>query len=118
MPREAFDKSKRLLTQQVFQKVFDKASYRVADRHFLILACPNLSGHARLGLVIGKKNIRLSVHRNRIKRVARETFRHHQHSFAGIDIIFLARRGLDKVPKSAFSSTLSQAWVQLALNTK
>ena len=52
--------------------------------------------HCRLGLVIAKKNVRLAVQRNRIKRLLRESFRAH-HGSQGIDIVVLARRGLDNI---------------------
>jgi ribonuclease P protein component len=48
---------------------------RSSDRHFTILARPNDTGAARLGLAISKKAAKRAVDRNRLKRLARETFR-------------------------------------------
>jgi ribonuclease P protein component len=117
VPKETFGKNKRLLTQQMFQQVFDKATFRVSHRKFLMLACPNELGRARLGLVIGKKNIRLAVNRNRVKRLARETFRHQQGNLPAIDIIFLARRGLDE-PNMNITEILSKAWIKLSQDAR
>lgn len=44
---------------------------------------------SRLGVIIGKKNIRLSVSRNRIRRVIREQFRTHALKRCGYDIVFV-----------------------------
>ncbi len=95
MPGETFEKGKRLLTSADYGFVFDRAELKVSDRHFLLLARKNDLGQARLGLVVGKKNVRLATRRNRIKRVARETFRKHQQLLDSLDIVFLARRGFD-----------------------
>ena len=101
-----------MLTQQTFQHVFDKASYRVSHRHFLILARSNDSKQARLGLVMGKKNIRLAVDRNRVKRIARESFRRHHANLPALDIIVIARRGLGDLDKN-IATMLSDAWLKL-----
>ncbi|MBV1931048.1 MAG: ribonuclease P protein component [Porticoccaceae bacterium] len=112
MPKETFGKNKRLLTQRIFQQVFDKAPFRVSHRNFLVLARPNELGRARLGLIIGKKNIGLAVNRNRVKRQARETFRHQHRDLPAIDVIFLARRGLDD-PNTNITEILNKAWIKL-----
>lgn len=44
---------------------------------------------SRLGVIIGKKNIRLSVSRNRIRRIIREQFRTHTLKDCGYDIVFV-----------------------------
>lgn len=48
---------------------------------------PNTLGHARLGVVVGKKIARLAVRRNYMKRVLREMFRREQHLLQGVDIL-------------------------------
>lgn len=109
----AFGRDKRLLTQPDFQRVFDTSDYRVSSRHFLILASHNQQGVPRLGLVIGKRNCRLAVSRNKIKRLARESFRHRQCSLPTVDIIFLARRELELLPATEFRDMLAKAWQKL-----
>lgn len=48
---------------------------------------PNTLGHARLGLIIGKKTARLAVQRNYMKRVLREMFRHERQALDGVDLL-------------------------------
>ena len=114
MPVATFEKSKRLLNAPAFQAVFDGAQYKVGHQYFLILARPTSLDHARLGLVIGKKNIRRSVHRNRVKRVVRETFRHNLDSLDSLDIIFLARKGFDSLQPSQQTRIMRETWQRLA----
>jgi ribonuclease P protein component len=94
--------------------VFDRALYKVGHQHFLILANCNQLGHPRLGLVIGKKNIRQAVHRNRVKRVVRETFRLNLPLLDSLDIIFLARKGFDTLQPSQQTRIMRDTWQRLA----
>ncbi len=106
-------KSRRLLNSKDFGWVFDEATFRASHRHCLILARANESSKPRLGLVIAKKNIRLAVERNRIKRQIRESFRQRQHQLPGIDAIVLARKGLDKLDNADIHQLLNQLWQKI-----
>lgn len=109
-----FPKSSRLLIGAQFQRIFQKADFKVSQRHFLILARQNNIGRPRLGLVVAKKHIRLAVQRNRIKRRIRETFRLQQHHLSNIDAIVLPRSGADKLGDKELSLLLEQQWQRLA----
>ncbi len=113
MPSWAFSKTHRLLNASDYQSVFDDAPFRASHKHLLILARPGTSESPRLGLVIAKKNIRLAVQRNHIKRIARETFRHQQGNLAGIDAIVLARRELDQLDNKALHKLFNQQWQRI-----
>jgi ribonuclease P protein component len=83
-----FQKQNRLLNAAAFGRVFKKAS-RSRDKFFTVLCCNNKEEIARLGLAVSKKQCRKANARNRIKRVVRETFRHHQHELCGLDLVVL-----------------------------
>lgn len=109
----AFRKSSRLLASPDFQRVFQNASFKVSHRHLLILATPNDVQRPRLGLVIGKKNVRLAVQRNRIKRHIRESFRLKQHKLPAMDAIVLARSQLDHLSNHKLDALLDKQWARL-----
>ena len=67
---------------------------------------------ARLGLVVGKKNIPTAVGRNRVKRLVRETFRQTDFPLS-LDIIFLARRDIDNLGDTELNLLLRQSWGRL-----
>lgn len=113
MSSQAFGKNLRLLSSSDFQVVFDDPSLRASHKHFLILARPNGLDYPRLGLVIAKKNIRLAVNRNRMKRLIRESFRQRQQNLAGIDAIVLARRGMDELENSELSAQIEKQWQRI-----
>jgi len=87
----SFSKANRLTKASEYQQVFDSAS-RFKDSNFLILARPNSTNVARLGLAISKKHLHLAVQRNRLKRLIRESFRQNQAALAGVDIVVMAQR--------------------------
>lgn len=100
-------KRQRLLHSRDFSQVFKQPAYRCSTPQMLLLAQPNECGLARLGLVVSRKNVGCAVARNRIKRLCREAFRVRAHDFATIDIIVLARSGLDKLDNSAVTAMLN-----------
>ena len=109
-----FPKSHRLLDSGDFQKVFDHAPLRASHKLFLILARPNGLEHPRLGLIIAKKHIRLASDRNRLKRLIRETFRHQQQSLKGIDVIVMARKGMNQPDNPNLIVQINGQWRRLA----
>ena len=113
LPAYAFPKSARLLTPVDYQRVFQSGQFKVSSKTVLVLAIANELGRPRLGLVIGKKNVRLAVQRNRIKRLARESFRLRQQAMPALDIVVLARRGLDKQQNSLLHAELNSLWDKL-----
>lgn len=113
MSAQTYGKTLRLLSPGDFKQVFDKATFRAPHQHFMLLACSNGLAHPRLGLVISKKNVRLAVNRNRVKRRVREYFRLHQHELPPIDCIFLARRGLDQVDPDTLTKQLHAQFKRL-----
>jgi ribonuclease P protein component len=104
-----FPKSHRLLKPADYGKVFDDVQLKVPHRNFLILATPNTFGHARVGLIFSKKNLKLAVQRNRVKRLVRETFRH-QENLPALDIVVLGRQGLVCLDNQAISASLNELW--------
>lgn len=111
MGSQQFTKTQRLLTATDYSNVFDNNSLRVSAKHFLILAYRSPDNRTgRLGLVIAKKNVKLAVQRNRIKRQIRESFRLKQDDLHQLDIVVLARRGLDQKNNTQISDELTRLW--------
>ena len=113
-----FGKARRLLKAAEFSRVFDGAEVRASHRHLLLLARTNGRAGHRLGLVIAKKNVRLAVQRNRIKRIAREVFRQLPSTGTepSLDVVLLARRGLDQLDNAELSTILQQQCRRLLHN--
>ncbi|WP_336334233.1 ribonuclease P protein component [Pseudomonas putida] len=116
MVSQDFSREKRLLTPRHFKAVFDSPTGKVPGKNLLILARENGLDHPRLGLVIGKKSVKLAVQRNRLKRLMRDSFRLHQHMLAGLDIVIVARKGLGEVENPELHQHFGKLWKRLARN--
>jgi ribonuclease P protein component len=106
-------KRQRLLRSGDFSQVFAQPVFRISAPQLLLLAAPNEHGVARMGLVVSRKNVGCAVARNRIKRLCREAFRVRAGDFATIDIIVLARGGLDKLDNPAVTALLNSLFDKL-----
>lgn len=106
----AFKKTQRLLKKVEYDNVFEKAK-KIVTNEYIVLYRNNELGYARLGLALSKKMIAKAHDRNRIKRLIREGFR--QTQLPGVDLIFLARKGIAKHSNSVINTQLSKTWEQL-----
>lgn len=101
----------RLLSAADYKRVFDDA-VRSSDKFFTVLASPNNLPHARLGTAITKKRVRRAVSRNRLKRVARESFRQAGNKFCA-DYVVLAGPACQKAENQQLFQSLSRHWLLL-----
>ncbi|MDT8398185.1 MAG: ribonuclease P protein component [Pseudomonadales bacterium] len=112
-PDQGFPKKSRLLSSKDYTPVFENPDFRVSSRHFLLLARSSKHAGARLGIVVGKKNIAKAVQRNRLKRLIRESFRAKKQHFDTIDLIVLARKGLAELDKQTIRHQLDVLFSEL-----
>ncbi|MGY8795941.1 MAG: ribonuclease P protein component [Woeseiales bacterium] len=108
----AFTRERRLLKGIQFNYVFAQPR-RSSDHYFSVLVRANNCACARLGLAIGKKKIRLSVARNRVKRLIRESFRHHTELLGAVDVIVLSRFD-GNADNASLSRSLLAHWTRLS----
>ncbi len=108
-----FGRELRLLTPSQFDNVF-KNPFRVASPLFTILAKPNQLTHPRIGLTIAKKRVKLAVHRNRIKRCVRDSFRLHQHQLPSVDLVLMVKGDISHTPNDELLKQLERLWQKIA----
>ena len=108
-----FPKCAKLLKPAEFKQVFNAAN-RVSDRHLTVFYNANDLHQARLGLAISKKVSKLAVDRNRIKRLARETFRLNQQQLPFLDFVVLARPSAVKTDNKVLIASFNKLWDKLS----
>ena len=113
-----FPRHVRLLNTGDYQSVFNGTTYKIFAGEFLLFAIKRDDNQNRLGLIVAKKTDKRAVGRNRIKRLVRDSFRHHKLPLAGLDIVFLARQGIKELDNSTLYKRLDKAWDQLAKKSK
>ncbi|AOE51040.1 ribonuclease P protein component [Kangiella sediminilitoris] len=106
---KSFPRNSRLLTAEDYKKVFKKPVKLVCPA-FTLLATPNSLKRPRLGLIVAKKNVKLAVERNRLKRVCRQSFRVKQHELPAFDIVLLARHGSSNMTNAVLFEHLNRLW--------
>jgi ribonuclease P protein component len=115
-PRDArfrFRRNNRLLNAAAFGRVFEKAQ-RSRDRCFTVLSRDNGRQDARLGLAISKKHCRRATSRNTIKRIVRESFRHHQAALRGLDVVVINQPAATTASRRQLFDSLAGHWRRCA----
>ncbi len=96
-----------------YKSVFDGALFKVHQPHFLFLAKITEQPQSRLGIVVAKKKVRRAHERNRIKRLARESFRLNQQNIDLLDIVVMPKVGIETIPNAELHQQLQFAWQKL-----
>lgn len=113
-PAKAVFTRRQKLTKAIeYKRVFDKP-FVSSDACFKVLARRNQTGQTRLGLAVSRQIDKRAVGRNRIKRIARESFRlHFAHSGAGLDVVILPRRETATMCNEKLFESLNRHWSRL-----
>lgn len=111
---QGFPKDSRLLCSADYGRVFDNVEFRVSTKHFLVLAKTNQNLGLRLGIIVAKKHVKLSVQRNRVKRLIRESFRTTNHSIENLDMVVLAKQGTGKKNNPDCLAEINSLWKKLS----
>ena len=82
-----FPRGYRLTHKQQFDRVLALRTFHLRSGCFRVYAAANEGSGARLGLIVGKRQLKRAVDRNRVKRVLRETFRGHRARLPTLDIV-------------------------------
>ncbi|HEU4620353.1 MAG TPA: ribonuclease P protein component [Gammaproteobacteria bacterium] len=106
-----FPPAKRLRRSHDYSRVFANPA-RSSDRYFTVLARQNELGAARLGLAISRKAASRAVDRNKLKRIARETFR--KQSLPPLDFVILARADAAAAARPALRASLAAHFAKLS----
>ncbi|BBI54953.1 ribonuclease P protein component [Vreelandella olivaria] len=113
VPQQGFPRQLRLLNAGDFSHVFEQADLKVHGKGMMALVRLSTRGHPRLGLVVSKKNVKRAVDRNRFKRLVRESVRLRQHQLPSVDIVVLARRGVQDIDNDTLHRQLHGMWKRL-----
>jgi ribonuclease P protein component len=73
---------------------------------------PNEGPRARLGLSIAARTVGNAVHRNRLRRLIRESFRQ-QRQLPAVDIVIGARNAARTAPPVELRAALQRMWKQI-----
>jgi len=118
MPDFDYPRELRLLTSGDFQRVSDGVTIKLPRQNILRLPRPNQVDRRRIGFIVSQKNVRRAVQRNRVRRIIRESFRLQQHKLPPVDIIIMARKGLDELSSDELHRLTKKCWSRLSKKAK
>ncbi|CAM3545852.1 ribonuclease P protein component [Halomonas casei] len=93
--------------------MFEQADLKVHGKGMMALVRFSTRGYPRLGLIVSKKNVKRAVDRNRFKRLVRESVRLRQDHLPSVDIVVLARRGVQDIDNDTLHRQLYGMWKRL-----
>ena len=80
----------------------------------MVIARLNGLEHPRLGLAVGVRAAGNAVKRNRLKRLARESFRRHQAQLPAADLVVNARPAAAQATNAEIVASLETLWIRIA----
>jgi ribonuclease P protein component len=107
-----FGPQRKLATAADFDRVF-REGQRSSDRIFTFLYRPNGGASPRLGFAVSRARVRLAVHRNRLRRLVRESFRMEHSTLPAVDIVVLARDGAAAAPNPDVRASIATHFTRL-----
>lgn len=96
--RYYFGADSRLKKATDFANVFNSRgteTKKINGENCILLHKINRLSRPRLGIIVSKKNVPLACARNRLKRIAKESFRLNQYKLTNIDCVLLIYKGAD-----------------------
>ena len=108
-----FPRAARILKPQDFTRL-RRTARRVGCRHFNAEAAPGTAEGPRMGLAVSRRVSTSAVRRNRIKRIARDSFRKARASLPCVDILLIARASADEQSNDILRADLEALWQRLA----
>jgi ribonuclease P protein component len=109
----SFPPRARLRQPREFEAVL-KRGRRVQEKLLTLVVLPASAGEARLGLAISARAVPLATGRNRIKRLARESFRATRARLPAGDLVLQARGGAAGASSAELRDTLQRLWRRAA----
>jgi len=111
----AFTRRQRLLTPAQYTRVLKKGK-RISGKYFRLAGIQRdePDAGARLGLTIAKRSVKRAVDRNQVKRLARESFRHHCAELLALDVVVFANPSAATAEPEELRRHLDRQWLQLS----
>ncbi len=107
---DCFPREYRLTEKRQFDAVLSTRTILLKSGSFRLYATANQEFGARLGLIVGKRQLKRAVDRNKVKRVLRETFRTRRSTLPALDIVVQLA---DRPRTDSVSEEVASMWPRL-----
>ena len=97
-----------------FANIYSKNKYFYNSGLIMLTKNNNLE-NPRLGISIPKKNLKLSVQRNKIKRIIKESFRLNYKKIDKLDIVLIGGKNINKFNIKNTQKSLLELWKKIKI---
>ncbi len=103
----------KIIKKQDFHRVFS-GQKRIHSAYFTIYWLRVDLEQPRIGIVISKKNVKLAVRRNRLRRLIKESFRQQLQQLPNVDLVVVVKKIADLATNQEVRACLNDSWLRLA----
>ena len=104
---------KYVLTTPAYNSVFSNPDIKLTEGMFFLIGKKNLSQIPRIGITIKKRDFKLAVERNALKRIIKVSFKGVSHKLPAFDYVIIVKG--NKADKEQIKERLKELW-QKCLN--
>jgi ribonuclease P protein component len=111
-----FSRQLRLHKQAQFAQIFEnkeRKTKKMRNLYFTLLYQNNELNHPRLGVIVGKNNVKKATKRNFLRRIVKESFRIQQQELPPLDCVVLIYKDAANLDRTIWRQVLDQQWQQL-----
>jgi ribonuclease P protein component len=95
-----------------FNEAFTKPDRKASTKHFMLLLKENDLGYARIGVAVRKKDIKLAVQRNRIRRKIKGSFRANILKLTAADYVVFVKKNITD-DSAVITKELEDLWQKI-----
>ena len=95
-----------------FNEAFTKPDRKASTKHFMLLLKENDLGYARIGVAVRKKDIKLAVQRNKIRRKIKGSFRANILKLTAADYVVFVKKNITD-DSAVITKELEDLWQKI-----
>ena len=95
-----------------FNEAFTNPDRKASTKHFMLLLKENDLGYARIGVAVRKKDIKLAVQRNRIRRKIKGSFRANILKLTAADYVVFVKKNITD-DSAVITKELEDLWQKI-----
>ena len=95
-----------------FNEAFSNPDRKVSTKHFMLLLKENDLGYSRIGVAVRKKDIKLAVQRNRIRRKIKGSFRANILKLTAADYVVFVKKNITD-DSAVITKELEDLWQKI-----
>ena len=111
----SLSRENKINSKETFDHVFKSPDVKISNELFLLLGKKTNKLYPRLGVALKKKNIKLAVHRNILKRKIKNSFMANKNNLKNLDYVVMSNKCI-KVNDKNINKNLNSLWQNVFKN--